>query len=97
MLACSNAGRAGLCKEAQAWCAVLQIDRAGEHPLSFGQVAVALDQVTRVLEAGQPPEKAQDTIIKAASDALINPLVLTPGRLSKSAAAAKSSTAANEE
>ena len=58
---------------------------------------MALDQVTRVLDGGQPAGKAQDTIIKAASDAPFHPLVLTPGRLSKSAAAAEPSTAANEE
>ena len=63
-------------------------------------MAVALDQVTRALDAGQPPDKAQDIAIKAASDAPISPPVLSgapSGRLSKPAVGEKPSTAANEE
>ena len=61
---------------------------------------MALDQITRGLDAGQPPNKAQDIAIKAASDAPISPPVLVgapSGRLSKYAVGEKPSTAVNEE
>ena len=58
----------------------LQMDsRAGSHPLSFGQVAVALDQVTKALDAGKAPRQAQDMAMRAASDAPISPPVLRQG------------------
>ena len=58
----------------------VQIDRASSHPLSFGQVAVALDQVTKALDAGQQPEKAQEMAVEQeARKAPINPLVLAAG------------------
>ena len=53
--------------------------RSGSHPLSFGQVAVALDQVTKALDAGKAPQQAQDMAMRVASDALINPPVLRQG------------------
>jgi hypothetical protein len=57
----------------------MQIDRASSHPLSFGQVAVALDQVTKALDAGQQPEKAQELAVEQARKAPINPPVLAAG------------------
>ena len=56
-----------------------QRDRSGSRPLSFGQVAVALDQVTKALDAGKAPQQAQDMAIRVASDAPINPPVLRQG------------------
>ncbi len=53
--------------------------RSGSHPLSFGQVAVALDQVTKALDAGKAPQQAQDMAMRVASDAPINPPVLRQG------------------
>ena len=57
----------------------MQMDRASSHPLSFGQVAVALDQVTKALDAGKAPQQAQDMALRVASDAPINPPVLRQG------------------
>ena len=61
------------------WQCYMQMDRASSHPLSFGQVAVALDQVTKALDAGKAPQQAQDMALRVASDAPINPPVLRQG------------------
>lgn len=61
------------------WRCNLQMDRSGSHPLSFGQVAVALDQVTKALDAGQAPRQAQNLALRVASDMPINAPVLGPG------------------
>lgn len=79
----------------------MQIDRASSHPLSFGQVAVALDQVTKALDAGQQPEKAQEMAVDQAKKAPINPPVLavdTPvGPQAKLQPMAQSTTVITEE
>ena len=84
------------------WQCNLQMERSGSHPLSFGQVAVALDQVTKALDAGQAPHQAQDMALRVASDAPINPPVLGPGtpvnaQPSKIQATTPSTTVVTEE
>lgn len=51
---------------AEGECLPAQMDRAASHPMSFTQVAAAIQEVSNALQAGESPAVAETKAVQAA-------------------------------